>query len=194
MRDALEMHLERAAGRPHPAAARGLAPHGYVLATVHRADDGLAALPAPVLFPVHPRTRKALAAHGLAARLIAGGRIHAVDPVGYLDMLVLERDARVIVTDSGGIQKEAYLLGTPCLTVFAETAWPETVAAGWNRLVPPEGAAIRAAVAAAAALVPERPRPDLYGDGRAAERIAELLATALEGDAFNPGPTARGAS
>lgn len=189
MRDALEMHLARAAERPHPARAHGLEPGGYVLATVHRAEntdgaaalggilDGLAALDEPVLFPVHPRTRKALAEHDLEARLAALDRVVAIPPVGYLDMLVLERDARLILTDSGGVQKEAYFLGTPCLTVFPETPWPETVAAGWNRLVPPSGAEIARAVRSFA---PAEPRPNLYGDGRAAERIAALIASALD--------------
>ena len=188
MRDALEMHLARAADRPHPAREHGLEPGRYVLVTVHRAEntdapealggilDGLASLDEPVLFPVHPRTRKALAEHGLAARLAALEHVQAITPVGYLDMLVLERDARLIITDSGGVQKEAYFLGTPCLTVFAETAWPETVAAGWNRLVLPSGAEI---ARAARFFAPEEPRPDLYGDGRAAERIAALIESAL---------------
>lgn len=188
MRDALEMHLGRAASRPHPARARGLEPGRYVLVTVHRAEntddpaalggilDGLGALGEPVLFPVHPRTLKALATHDLAARLGALGQVQAIDPVGYLDMLVLERDARLIITDSGGMQKEAYFLGTPCLTVFPETAWPETVAAGWNRLVPARGAEI---ARAARAFAPDRPRPDLYGDGQAAERIAAIIETVL---------------
>jgi UDP-N-acetylglucosamine 2-epimerase len=188
MRDALEMHLELAASRPHPARAHGLAPGRYVLATVHRAEnsdepralagvlDGLAALAEPVIFPVHPRTRKALAEHGLAARLAGLPHVTAVEPVGYLDMLLLERDARLILTDSGGVQKEAYFLGTPCVTVFTETAWPETVAAGWNRLVEPSGPAIAEAVRSFA---PPAARPDLYGDGQAAARIAAIIAAAL---------------
>ncbi len=188
MRDALEMHLERATGRPHPAQRLGLAARGYVLLTIHRAENtddptalgeivgGLARLTEPVIFPVHPRTMKALARHGLTGRLSALAHVKAIEPVGYLDMLILERDARLIITDSGGIQKEAYLLGTPCLTVFAQTSWPETVAAGWNRLVKARGDDIAAAATVGA---PAAPRPDLYGDGRAAVRIAGLIAESL---------------
>jgi UDP-N-acetylglucosamine 2-epimerase len=130
----------------------------------------------PILFPVHPRTRKALAEHGLEKRLAACAHIRAVEPVGYLDMLVLERDARIVVTDSGGVQKEAYLVGTPCLTVFAETSWPETVDAGWNRLVP---AASEELAAAIAEFQPAGPRPPLYGDGHAARRISDIIAEFL---------------
>ena len=189
MRDALELHLERAAGRPHPALPLAGEPGRYLLLTLHRAEntddpaalaailDGVAALREPVVFPVHPRTREALARHGLAARLAGLRHVRAIEPVGYLDMLVLERDARLVLTDSGGMQKEAYLLGTPCLTLFPETPWKETVAAGWNRLVPAGAAALARAVEE---FRPDGPRPDLYGDGQASERIAALLAAALE--------------
>jgi UDP-N-acetylglucosamine 2-epimerase len=188
MRDALEMYLARARGRPHPAASHGFAPGGYLLVTVHRAEnaddpaalggilDGLARIDEPVLFPVHPRTREALARLGLDTRLEALSHVRALEPVGYLDMLLLERDARLVLTDSGGIQKEAYLLGTPCLTIFPETSWTETVAAGWNRLVAAEGEAIAAAVRD---FDPSGVRPDLYGDGEASERIGEIIGRTL---------------
>jgi UDP-N-acetylglucosamine 2-epimerase len=101
-------------------------------------------------------------------------------------MLVLERDARLVITDSGGVQKEAYLLGTPCLTVFARTAWPETVAAGWNRLVPADARAIAGAVKE---FVPSGVRPDLYGDGRASERIATILDQTLGSRTASPART-----
>lgn len=190
MRDALETHLAQAASRPHPAARLGLAPRGYVLLTIHRAEntdvpealaaivDGLSAIDEPVVFPVHPRTREALDRARLAARLAGLGHVHRIEPVGYLDMLVLERDARLVITDSGGMQKEAYLLGTPCLTVFPRTPWPETVAAGWNRLVSADGEAFAAAIKEH---TPAGERPDLYGDGRASDRIAEILARVLDG-------------
>jgi UDP-GlcNAc3NAcA epimerase len=186
MRDALEHHRARARSRPHPAHPFGLVPGGYLLLTVHRAEntdhpgvlagilDGIAMLEEPVLFPIHPRTRAALERAALMPRLLAMRHVQAIDPVGYLDMLILEEDARLILTDSGGMQKEAYLLGTPCLTLFPRTSWVETVEAGWNQLVPEFGPALAAAVAHFA---PPASRPDLYGDGRAAERIAELLAS-----------------
>jgi UDP-GlcNAc3NAcA epimerase len=183
MRDALEQHLARALARPTPAVLQGLGRRGFLLLTVHRAEntddsralagilDGIAAVAEPVLFPVHPRTRAALARAGLAERLEAMPHVRAVDPVGYLDMLVLEQNARLVVTDSGGMQKEAYLLGTPAITLFPRTSWVETVAAGWNRLVPEYGAALAAAIGD---FTPPEARPELYGDGRAAERIANL--------------------
>jgi UDP-N-acetylglucosamine 2-epimerase len=188
MRDALERHLARARARPDPAAGHGLARGSYLLLTLHRAENtddpraladilaGLALVDEPVLFPVHPRTRAALDRAGLTGRLQALERVRPIDPVGYLDMLALEAGARLVVTDSGGIQKEAYLLGVPCLTLFPRTAWVETVAAGWNRLVPEYGAALAAAIRD---MAPPASHPDLYGDGRAAARIADLLAVHL---------------
>ena len=185
MRDALEHHRARARTRPHPARRLGFVPGEYLVLTVHRAEntdhpevlaailDGIGRLGEPVLFPIHPRTRLALERAGLMARLHAMRHVKVIDPVGYLDMLVLEEDARLILTDSGGMQKEAYLLGTPCLILFPRTPWVEIVEAGWNALVPEFGAPLAEAVAG---FTPPRSRPDLYGDGRAAERIAELLA------------------
>ncbi len=190
MQDALDMHLALAATRPHPAAGLGLMPRRYIILTIHRAEntdrrealaaivDGLAAISTPVVFPVHPRTREAIARHGLQPRLAALSHVHRIEPVGYLDMLLLERDAELVITDSGGMQKEATILGTPCLTVFPSTPWPETVDAGWNRLVAAEGEAIAAAVKTTR---PGRERRDLYGDGKASERIAAILEQALDG-------------
>jgi UDP-N-acetylglucosamine 2-epimerase len=155
---------------------------GYVLLTLHRADNvddpaTLAAwleafaIDAPVIFPVHPRTRAALTAAGLQP----AANILTTDPVGYLEMVALERAALLVATDSGGVQKEAYLSGVPCLTLRSETEWVETVEAGWNRLVAPSRDAISAALADAAFLDRVRPRPALYGDGRTAERIVAAL-------------------
>jgi UDP-N-acetylglucosamine 2-epimerase len=90
--------------------------------------------------------------------------------VGYLDFLALEAEARAVLTDSGGVQKEAYMLAVPCVTLRAETEWPETVAAGWNVLAGADGGAIIAGVEA----TPPTEHPDLFGDGRAAERIADI--------------------
>jgi UDP-GlcNAc3NAcA epimerase len=157
----------------------GLAPGAYALLTLHRAhntDDAarlagiLGALmdaPMPIVFPVHPRTRDALAAAG---RMPAGS-LRAIEPAGYHDILALQQHARVVLTDSGGVQKEAYWLGVPCVTLRDETEWGETVDAGWNRLVGSDPVAIRAALHDLR--VPDA-RPELYGDGRAAERVAEL--------------------
>ena len=167
----------------------GLAPRAYVLATVHRAEntddparlagvlDGLGRLAArfPVVWPVHPRTRAALAARGTA--LPAG--VRAVDPVGYLDMILLETKARAIVTDSGGVQKEAFMYGVPCLTLRDETEWVETLEGGANVLVGADPRRLTDAfdrLPAAGALRADPARH--YGDGRASERIAEALAGA----------------
>jgi UDP-N-acetylglucosamine 2-epimerase (non-hydrolysing)/UDP-GlcNAc3NAcA epimerase len=161
----------------------GLEPGGYLVVTAHRAgnvDDQerlgqlvelLAALPAPVIFPVHPRTRARLEAAGLTDRLGDGVRLLA--PLGYLDFLKLARHARAVLTDSGGVQKEAYLLGVPCVTLRDTTEWVETVESGWNVLVGLDsGAALEALDRN-----PPAERPELYGGGHAAERVCDVLAT-----------------
>ncbi|MFH1024898.1 MAG: UDP-N-acetylglucosamine 2-epimerase (non-hydrolyzing) [Planctomycetota bacterium] len=164
----------------------GLSPKGYYLATIHRdfnTDnpanlaailEGLSSLDKPVLFPIHPRTRKAVEALRGASSIAAGREdvIRFIPPVGYLTMLTFQRHAFKIITDSGGIQKEAYLLGTPCITLRPETEWVETVESGWNRLIPAAPSEIRAA--AVAPFTPSRREP-YYGNGDAAVRIAEIL-------------------
>lgn len=157
-----------------------LAERQYVLATVHRAEntdsrerlagiiDALNALDERVVFPLHPRTRQALANTGCATR----DHVQLLDPVGYLDMVRLEQSARVIVTDSGGVQKEAFWLGVPCVTVRDETEWTETVEVGWNILVGTNSAAI---VHAARHFSPPSARPALYGEGRSVDEVVQLL-------------------
>jgi UDP-GlcNAc3NAcA epimerase len=170
----------------------GLAPRGYVLATVHRAEntdeparldaiaDGLmlAASRMPVVLPLHPRTRNALAARGRLAALVSAIRV--LEPVGFLDMVVLEMNAALIATDSGGVQKEAFFYGVPCVTLRAETEWVELVQAGANRLAPPTHAGA-VALAIEAALTAGFPRDvdasQYYGDGQASHRIVSALAT-----------------
>ena len=169
--------------------SRALAEHGvtaeeFLLATAHRAgnvDDPeqlerlvavLEAMPLPVVLPLHPRTRTRLEAFGLMERLAAAPRVRLVPPLGYLDFLTLVRNARAVVTDSGGVQKEAYLLGTPCVTLRETTEWVETVESGWNVLV---GLDVDAALAAVQSPSPARERPELYGGGRAGERICDVL-------------------
>lgn len=178
-----------------PAAARstvldrfGLAPGRYALATVHRAyttDEpgrlanvlgALDALPMPVVLPLHPRTKEKIAGFELAAPT---GSLRLVDPVGYVDMLRLESDAARILTDSGGVQKEACWLGVPCITLRPETEWVETVEHGWNRLVDVDPAAIAAAFTADD--WPAGSPPPLFGDGRAAQRIVDELEAASGG-------------
>lgn len=168
----------------------GLAPGSYVLTTVHRAEntdhperlaaivDGLEAVARlrPVVWPLHPRTRGVLEREGRLGRLSAGLRL--IDPVGYLDMVQLEKHAAVIATDSGGVQKEAFFYGVPCVTLRDETEWVELVDAGWNRLEPPLGAAVvQDAVLAAIGSRGADIKP--YGDGDAARRIVERLGADL---------------
>ncbi|HYM52218.1 MAG TPA: UDP-N-acetylglucosamine 2-epimerase (non-hydrolyzing) [Candidatus Dormibacteraeota bacterium] len=179
MVDAFQWAASRAGPRPPPAAERR---PGYLLATLHRPENvddparlavWLEALEVehPVIFPIHPRTAATLARTGM--RLPSN--VTAIDPVGYLEMVALQQHAIAIATDSGGIQKEAYLAGVPCITLRTETEWVETVAAGWNRVVGDDPSGLRAALDDAAFMDRSRPRPDLYGDGDAAERIVAAL-------------------
>jgi len=194
MYDSALHYLSLAEAGPNPLDALGLASCGYYLATLHRAgntDDAgrlrvlislLASLDAPVVFPVHPRTAKVMAGQGISA---ATGALRPIPPASYLDMLLLERHARAILTDSGGVQKEAYFFGVPCITLRAETEWVETVEAGWNTLADADATRFRAAIARLAiwrgadapfgdsAGAPAR--RDLYGTGHAAEAIADIL-------------------
>jgi UDP-GlcNAc3NAcA epimerase len=152
------------------------------VATAHRAGNVdrperlqrlvelLAAMPRPVVFPVHPRTRLRLEEAGLTDRL---GDVRLIAPLGYLDFLKLARHARAVLTDSGGVQKEAYLLGVPCITLRDTTEWVETVETGWNVLVDLDTDAALAALEE----TPRSERPELYGGGHAAERVCSVLAS-----------------
>lgn len=162
-------------------AEAGVEPGRYLLLTLHRPANvhaeplaGIAAalgeVGEPVVFPAHPRTREALAEHGIAVP----GNVRVLPAAGYLDFAALASQARVVLTDSGGVQKEAYWYGVPCVTLRTTSEWVETIEAGWNRLAGSDPEAIVAAVRNSTA-PPER--PELYGDGRAADRIAELLCT-----------------
>lgn len=166
----------------------------FVLATIHRAENTddpvrLAAIltalasvatsgvgdaePLPVLLPLHPRTRARITEHGLEGLL---DPLTLTEPLGFLAMVLLERRAALVVTDSGGVQKEAFLQGTPCVTVRLETEWVELVHCGWNRLADPaDPAAMLTAMAQQLALDPSQLRPSLYGDGHAAEAIVARL-------------------
>ena len=163
----------------------GLKPKGYLLATIHRPyntdvpENLLNILSAfieigkPVVFPVHPRTKQKIAALNNALQAKGGANnVLAIEPVGYLDMLVLEENAFSILTDSGGMQKEAYFMGVPCVTLRPETEWVETVEAGWNVVV---GANREKIVNAVNSFKSNDKRPDLYGDGQAGEKILEFF-------------------
>jgi UDP-N-acetylglucosamine 2-epimerase len=182
MYDALLRHAAIAAERSSAVRGLGLAPGGYVLATVHRAAntddprrladifDALALLREPVIVPLHPRTKAAL----MGTDIEVEAPVRLVDPVGYLDMLALEQGARMVLTDSGGVQKEAYLLGVPCVTLRDETEWVETLEGGWNVLA---GAGTERILAAARRPRPPGDPPPVFGDGHAAEKMVATLDT-----------------
>ena len=173
---------------------------GYLLVTLHRAENvddpgRLAAWVAslvdlaqdrPMIFPVHPRTRAAMQRAGYEPLRA----VTAVEPVGYLEMVALERHAAAILTDSGGVQKEAYLAGVPCLTLRTETEWPETVSAGWNRILGNDPGLLRSAVTEALAADRSRARPDLFGDGRAAARMVAAMELHHQRNSDMPGAIA----
>ncbi len=159
---------------------------GFILATVHRQENtddpmrlraiveglSLVAEEIPIVLPLHPRTRGKLEQAGVKL----GSGIRCVEPIGYLDMLALERRAALIVTDSGGVQKEAYFQGVPCVTLRDETEWTELVETGWNRLCPPSsGADIVKAVRAALGTTGDDVA--LYGTGNVSQVIAEKIAS-----------------
>lgn len=180
MYDALLRNLALARKRSQILTRLGLKKGEYALATVHRAAntddpqrmmsllDALSSLPARVVFPVHPRTR------GLIDKLgwIPPANILLIEPLGYFDILTVQENANCILTDSGGIQKEAYLLGVRCITLREETEWVETVSSGWNKLVGVDKAAI---LDAFNSWHPSGSQPALYGDGHSAEKICNVL-------------------
>jgi UDP-N-acetylglucosamine 2-epimerase len=158
----------------------GLRRQAYLLATVHRSEntDDVARLAGilnafnsidePVVFPVHPRARKIIAEMGFRPE----PHVHLIDPMGYLDMVVLVGSARLVLTDSGGLQKEAYWLSVPCLTLRNETEWVETVEAEWNLLV---GSDSKQIIDAVHSFAPPDSHPALYGDGAAADKCVDLI-------------------
>lgn len=161
----------------------GLKPGRYVAATVHRAENtdskerleaifgALAQLDVPVVLPLHPRTAGYLNRWGLEP-LVRAAPFVVSAPLPYLDMLCLVHHAKAVLTDSGGLQKEAYMLKTPCLTLRGETEWTETVEAGWNRLVSPDTAAI---VESYRSLSVPGDSPPIFGNGNTAELICKHL-------------------
>jgi UDP-N-acetylglucosamine 2-epimerase len=180
MVDVALLFQPRAKADDTPLRSAGVRPGEYVLATAHRAGnvddpkrlrklvDLLRAVPEPVVLPLHPRTRARLEAAGWLDDLDAIGLL---PPLGYLAFTSLLCHARAVLTDSGGVQKEAYLAGVPCVTMRDTTEWVETVEVGWNVLVDLDAAAARAALDR----TPPPERPQLYGDGRAGERVVAAL-------------------
>jgi UDP-GlcNAc3NAcA epimerase len=134
--------------------------------------EGLGGVGATVLWAVHPRTRARLAEFGLEDAVARATNVRVLDPVPYIETVALLRSARALLTDSGGMQKEAYFFGVPCVTLRDETEWVETVQLGWNTLV---GTNPKRIVEAAAAAVRPAERPQVYGDGHAAARVATVI-------------------
>jgi UDP-GlcNAc3NAcA epimerase len=187
MYDAAIYYGSRAKARSHVLEELGLRSKEYLLATLHRAENtdnfeslcsvlsGLAqiAREVPVVLPIHPRTRRVLDDRGIVKEILQCIRL--IGPVGYLDMMMLEMNARLIATDSGGVQKEAYFHGVPCVTLRERTEWVELVELGWNRLVPPVSlAAVVSGLRGGLESAPASTQIP-YGDGHAAERIVQVL-------------------
>ncbi len=155
-------------------------PNTYLLATLHRASntdcvenlqsilDGFSRISEPIIFPIHPRTQKVLSDNHMRV----AENIRLIDPLGYVDFLRLESRAKAILTDSGGVQKEAYILGIPCITLREETEWIETVEEGWNTLV---GTDPHRIAEKASTFRPEKKQKSLFGDGTASKKIVNLL-------------------
>ena len=162
----------------------GLSRGGYLLVTVHRVRnteyeenlrsivDAFLGIGERIVFPIHPRTEKYLKQYGLYYRLKNAQNIMLIDPVGYLDSMILTANARKILTDSGGLQKEAYFSQIPCITLDEATGWPETVENGWNILV---GADKEKIIGAVKQFEPEGKQRNVFGDGKAGERIASII-------------------
>jgi UDP-N-acetylglucosamine 2-epimerase (non-hydrolysing)/UDP-GlcNAc3NAcA epimerase len=171
----------RARERTDLVRAHGVEPGGYVLATAHRAgnvDDPerlkllvelLIAVPAPVVLPLHPRTRARLSDAGLLGDVVRA--VTVTPPLGYVELTALLCNSRAVLTDSGGLQKEAYFAAIPCVTLRPSTEWTETVELGWNTLVDLD----RTAALRALERTPPADRPPLYGDGKAGERVVNAL-------------------
>src|SRR4051794_29984274 len=184
MVDVALLFQPRALADTAPLEHAGVTPGEYVLATAHRAgnvDDParlralvelLLAVPLPAVLPLHPRTRARLEAAGWLDELERAPRLRLQPPLGYVAFSALLGHARAVLTDSGGVQKEAYLAGVPCVTLRDTTEWVETVDAGWNVLVDLDAARAIAALER----TPPAERPPLYGDGRAGARVVAALA------------------
>jgi UDP-GlcNAc3NAcA epimerase len=183
MVDVALLFQPRALADDGPLREAGVAAGEYALATAHRAGnvddrgrlralvDLLLAVPLPVVLPLHPRTRARLEAAGWLGELEAADHVRLMPPLGYVAFTALLARARAVLTDSGGVQKEAYLAGVPCVTMRDTTEWVETVDVGWNVLVDLDADRALAALGR----TPPAERPELYGDGRAGARVVAAL-------------------
>lgn len=182
MYDAALFYGDKAERTSSILARLNLAPQEYALATIHRAENtdnpqrlaailgGFAKCSSDIVLPLHPRTRGRLATLGLTLP----NNVRTIDPVGYLDMVMLEKNAALIATDSGGVQKEAFFYRVPCVTLRDETEWIELVEGGWNRLAPPtDSQSVADCIGAAHGSIGQDIAP--YGGGHSAQRIADIL-------------------
>ena len=180
MLDAMQANLPLARQKSTALERLSLKPKEFALVTIHRAantDDpdrlrrilsALSQVDEEVIFPVHPRTRGVIEKLGVEV----GKRLRMIEPIGYYDMVALEEHARLIATDSGGVQREAYFLKVPCLTLRDETEWTETLQAGWNKLV---GADEQEIVSAWQSFSPPSDQAPIFGDGKASEKILQIV-------------------
>jgi UDP-GlcNAc3NAcA epimerase len=190
MYDAALLFGEIAEAKSAILSSLGLQPGKFRLCTIHRAENtdsperltqilraltNIATPGCPVIFPLHPRTKIYIDRYHLRTTIAANRAIRMIEPVGYLDMIVLEKNAATILTDSGGIQKEAYFHRTPCITLRNETEWTETLEAGWNQLAGFRTENILRCLAG----TPERTEIKEYGEGRAAEKIIDAILQGL---------------
>lgn len=187
MADSVRLFALKARLQSHVLETIGVEARHFVLATCHRPVntdseenlktilDAFAAMPLPVVLPLHPRTKGAICRYGLMDWLLAQKNVCISEPLGYLDMLQLQQNAALVATDSGGVQKEAYYCNTPCLTLRNETEWVETVKIGWNTLCQIDKGSIISKTVEILSKDGEREHPDIYGDGFASRRIVEVL-------------------
>lgn len=184
MYDAFLFNKELADQKSRILETYGLKAKEYILCTIHRAENtddptrlkeiltALSQVQKPVVLPLHPRTRKIISEQGFSEFLT--GNVKVIEPVGYLDMIALEVNAWKLVTDSGGVQKEAYFAGVPCITMRDETEWVETVDVGWNQLT---GANAERILSAIEKFLPPSEHPPIFGEGHSAEQFLKLLET-----------------
>lgn len=185
MYDALLLHRDRAEQRSRVLELLELGRKSYYVATIHRAEntdrrenlvqlfEALNRLRMPVVLPLHPRTSQKLQEYNLTP----GRNVRCIDPLGYLDMLTIQRGASCVLTDSGGVQKEAYYLEVPCVTLRTETEWVETVTTGWNLICGTDPDCIVEGVRKMERC--QSSHPNLYGDGDAARRIVDVLSNEI---------------